>query len=411
MSINPVNPSVLGANGLAGGVVSAIDDSIEANILVLGSDKNSLVLISCDLLYIGNPLRKMVERSLEDIVRPENIFMGATHTHRAPMTDFSKPSLGLADKENVEHIAQTISSAVRRIYSFEKRRVSAEVGYGEHQAGINRRKKRLISARRSSLNFNTVGMGPNARGPIDNTVRRVRFRDSEDRTIAEMWSTALHPTAYPARDRISADFPGQVRRGIREINGHQIPVIFFQGFSGDIRPKTRVTPFGLKRLLVGAEFAGFSREEYFAWARSLADAVLSVEFMTLGGNGQQSTRIPVTRELFVDGDVGPGEGFVHCIRLGELGLVGVPSEVVVEYSSTLRNEESHNQKNRHLWGIGCIDHVWGYSPTKEMLAEGGYEAGGFCVPFGVRNVSPNVESDLRWVLEKAKLILFPEVDI
>ena len=34
--------------------------------------------------------------------------------------------------------------------------------------------------------------------------------------------------------------------------------------------------------------------------------------------------------------------------------------------------------------MGYIDNVYGYLPTKAMLAEGGYEVRGFMKPFGIK---------------------------
>lgn len=399
---------MLGANGLQAIKVEAVDDPLEANIVIFGSEPNPLILISCDLLYIGETLRQMVEFDLRDLVRSDNIFMAASHTHRATMTDSSKPALGQAEKPQIDFIARRICRAVRRIYSDRELMVSAEVGYGSQKAGINRRRKRLFVIGRFGLKMNMVGMGPNPGGPVDGTVRRIRFQDSAGETIAEVWSTALHPTGYPERDKVSADFPGKVRRAVREEHGAEIAVIFLQGFSGNIRPRTPVTRPGLRRFLVGPKFAGFTHTEYALWVGKLVESVLSVGFVPLEGRGFAAVRIPVPRELFVYGEAGPVSGWIHGIRLGDLGIIGVPSEVVVEYSSSLAGNKGRDHGLKHLWGISCIDHVWGYAPTHSMLAEGGYEVDGFCKPFGVEYVSPNVELDLRSVLKETVMLLVAE---
>ena len=398
VEITPLGPTVLGANGLPGEKIARVGDPLEANILVLGPNPNPFVVISCDLLYIGNALRGMIELALGDLVVPERLFMGASHTHRATMTDSTKPELGRAEPEKIDSIAGAISKAVRDIHRQEERPVSAEVGYGQHNAGINRRRKRMLSADRTGLGVNAVHMAPNRRGPVDTLIRRLRFLNSDGTTGAEIWSTALHPTGYPSRDRVSADFPGRVREAIRNDEGAGVPVAFLQGFSGDIRPNTPHTPLGLRRLWTGKKFVAFTPEQYDAWVDGLIQSVRSVKFTPLQGVGISSVRTPVSREVFVHGKVGPPSGWVHGARLGDLALVGVPSEVVVEYSSSLKIHETEDERLKHLWGIGCIDHVWGYSPTRSMLAEGGYESVGFCAAFAVDRVNPNVESELRHAL-------------
>jgi len=219
----------------------------------------------------------------------------------------------------------------------------------------------------------------------------MRFLVDDDEVVAELWSTALHPTAFPFRDRMSADFPGYVRRAIRARDGADLPVLFLQGFSGDIRPQTPTNRLGLRRLLQGRRFAGFSPDKYDEWVGQLVTDVLDADWKALSGEGVASVRLPVDRDSFVIGGAPPAEGWLHAIRLGDLAILGIPSEVVTEYSSSLVPIPPITD----IWGVGCIDHVWGYAPTEAMLAEGGYEACGFCSPFGVESVNPRVEAELR----------------
>ena len=396
--ITPQSPIVLGANGLPREKIGRVDDPLEANILIFGPSPNPLVVISCDLLYIGNTLRDMIEFALGDLVRPERLFMGASHTHRATMTDSTKPALGRTEQGEIQAIAVAISRAVRAVHHQEERLVTAEVGYGHHDAGINRRRRRMLSLDRTGLAVNAVHMAPNRRGPVDRLIRRLRLLNSDGTEAAEVWSTALHPTGNPSRDGVSADFPGRVREAIRKDSGPGVTVAFLQGFSGDIRPNSPSTPWGIRRLLRGRKFVGFTPAQYSAWADELVQSVRSVEFAPLQGAGISSVRTPVNREVFVHSEVGPRSGWVHGIRLGGLALVGVPSEVVVEYSSSLETQKRENGGLKHVWGIGCVDHVWGYSPARSMLSEGGYESVGFCAAFAVERVNPNVESELRQAL-------------
>ena len=50
-----------------------------------------------------------------------------------------------------------------------------------------------------------------------------------------LWNFACHPVMYHSPMNVSAHFPGDVRKELREILS-DIPVVFLQGFSGDIRP-------------------------------------------------------------------------------------------------------------------------------------------------------------------------------
>lgn len=389
-------PAILGCNGLPEQPVSNVADDIESNVLVLGDISEPIVVVACDLLYVGEALRSSVVEKLGKEIPSERLFMAASHTHRAPMTDPTKPGLGAPSLQIIEETADRIAAAIRTALGQPPVMCRVEVGYGRQSAGINRRLKRLASISRSGIKFWPTLLAPNASGPVDDGVRRLRFVDASSGVpIAEVWSTALHPTGYPKRDVISADFPGYVRQAIREFNGEHIPVLFFQGFSGDIRPFTPSTPWGLKRLLVGPRFAGFTEDEYKSWVEALARDVLNVDWAQLKGSGIGSIRIHIKQSSLVRGGMPPHEGRLHGLRIGNLAIVGVPSEVVVEFSTSL----TPVPPIEHVWGVGCIDHVWGYSPTSRMLREGGYEVDGFCAAFGVESVNPQVEPELRSRIE------------
>lgn len=394
--ITPEAAAILGANGLIEKQVTETADDLEANVFVLGPIADPVIIVTCDLLYVGQALRTAVLQLLEEEVHDQRFLFAASHTHRAPMLDPTKPGLGEADALVLTETARQIASGIRDALAREPTQCRTEIAYGSHSAGVNRRRRRLISVDRRGIRWGTMRMAPNPLGPVDTGLRRLRFVEtSTDSVVAEMWSVALHPTGYPRRDVISADFPGHVRNAIRADCGSSIPVAFFQGFSGDIRPATPPTPWGLRRLLRGPGFAGFSEDQYRVWVEALARDVLDVDWQSLGGSAVHSIREPIQRAAFVEGGQPPTEGALHGIRLGNLAILGVPSEVVVEYSSSLTSVPPLE----HVWGVGCIDHVWGYSPTSEMLGEGGYEVHGFCEAFGVEGVNPQVESELRGRIE------------
>ena len=71
---------------------------------------------------------------------------------------------------------------------------------------------------------------------------------------------------------------------------------------------------------------------------------------------------------------------LHAVNLGaNIKIVGLAAEPVYEYAAIL--EELY--KGACIIPVGCIDHVFGYLPTAEMLPEGGYEADGFLRWFGL----------------------------
>src|SRR5699024_4710221 len=114
--ISPEHQVILGAsedNHLPwGGTYS----HIEANVLALwdSHDGYPLFFITLDLLYPGRIIREAIEEALAP-VPPERIVVAASHTHRAPMTDDTKPALGVPDEDYMRWLVQEISGLAQMV--------------------------------------------------------------------------------------------------------------------------------------------------------------------------------------------------------------------------------------------------------------------------------------------------------
>jgi hypothetical protein len=243
-----------------------------------------------------------------------------------------------------------------------------------------------------------VRLAPNPAGSRDETITLLLARDSDGVPLFVLWNYACHPVAFPEPRMVAAHFPHVVRDRLRE-EWHlpALPVLFLQGFSGDTRPSASGLPQSSKQrvrdLLVGARFHDMSWRSYRSWTRSLADLVVEAT---------SQASLVETRSLVTSRTVRAASDFViaehtlepvsfHGLRVGaDLALVGVSAEVVSDYARILREE---HPGVRLMLG-GCLDHPFGYVPTGVMLAEGGYEASGYCSFFGVRTVRKDVQESL-----------------
>lgn len=52
--------AVLGANGLLNREVVFVADDLEVDVVVLGDSSDQLLIVTCDLLYVGDALRQAV---------------------------------------------------------------------------------------------------------------------------------------------------------------------------------------------------------------------------------------------------------------------------------------------------------------------------------------------------------------
>lgn len=390
LDITPSVPVTLAASGTPLRQATAVAEPLEATIVALHQDggREPVVLVGVDLLYAGRQLRAAVERALPQ-VPAANIVLAASHTHRGPMTDDTKVGLGKLDDDYVEGLVQHLHTQLSDISERPWRQVELAARETVCALGVNRRRFRRVVLQRHPR-FNEMTQTPNPGGPTDDTLSVLVGRDASGAPSFVVWSYACHPVAHPRRDAVSAHFPHVVRSTLRELYGNPgLPVLFLQGFSGDVRPSASAPGRlkGLRARLEGPRFLDMSSTGYDEWTRALgAVAVGAVEAArpVHGGVTTRRTEHPTSR--FVSGATEPTVSF-QSVRLGGLCIVGASAEVVSEYAAPVRAMAG----SEVTMTVGCLDHPFGYAPTAAMLDEGGYEAGGFCRAFGLRAVAPNVE--------------------
>lgn len=406
VDITPSERVPLGCGSYDGkkwGVLSAP----EVNMLALWvGEAPPLVFVSVDALYAGSVVRRTVEESLQG-VPPENIIVAASHTHSAPMLDASKPALGQPDVAHMDHVVKQLEKGLKRLMAPERRRV-ATLAAGDALAdhSVNRRQTKRVTWR-WPLRFNEFRWRPDFWGRRDETITVLKVVDLEDRNLAMVWNYACHPVRFPLKGVVSTHYPGVVRERLRAENGEDMAVLFFQGFSGDIRPiamaEPRIPPTVrhlYRRIRFGTEWLtpSWSLARYSSWAESLADVVVRAAqgVVPIDASSYSSVRWSVGRKEFY---AAPGSDVTfQVVKLGrELGLVAVAAEPVVQYSGLARRLVG----TRYSMPVGCADDTAGYFPTQKILRQGGYEAEGFVEPFGLGAVNPdlprNVSRRLRQI--------------
>ncbi len=396
IDITPGAPVPLAGSEIRTGVYRGIADGLEANALVLRQAEQTVVLVTFDLVFVGQELRDGILRRLGAAVTDDSLFLAASHTHFAPATDGRRPRLGRLAPAYVEEVADRVAGLIARLLETPGTPVSIGYHRGRADHAINRRLRVLWHLSRRGPRVGAVVAAPNPHGPRDETIHLLRVSDPAGRTVAVVWSYACHPVAFPRTLEVSADYPGRVRRQLRGRVGENLPVLFWQGFAGDIRPREidRSTSFRsrARRLLLGPRFGRFTQAEWEDWAESLAERVVGVTLQPAAR--ELSGRIHarrVTRPLdeFVLGAPIDRQVTFHGVTLGDdVAVVGISAEAVAEYGALL---------NTRFEGwltipVGYIDDVYGYLPTGRMLEEGGYEVSWFLQPFALRGpVHPEIE--------------------
>ncbi len=377
VDITPRRPTMLGGFNKRTAPFTSVASRLEANALIIKGASSKIVIVSTDLLYPGETLRAQLERDLGLGDRSAELFLCASHTHSAPMTAPSIPHLGIADDEYVRFVATRITTLVKSIEDKGEPCVcSYHIGSADHS--MNRR---LVRPRLTRSGFaRSSGFGPNPGGDRDESVRIVEFSKASGERSAVIWNYACHPTDFPESLQVSAEYPGIVRARLRSQLG-DVPVLFLQGFSGDVRPPFSGRSSGIaglaRRVLVGPQFRQPLRREWEQWSNSLAESVAS--FATSPGRTLQIDslilkRIEVPENEFAAGGTGDKSLVWHLVDCGAFRIVGINAEPVVKYRRLLEESISGEAP---LLTVGCLDQPVCYLPSDNMIPEQGYEVEGF----------------------------------
>ncbi len=376
VDITPRRPTTLGGYKKRTEMFTGIASRLEANVLLIKGAASSVTIVSTDLLYPGETLRARLLDSLGLSQKSEELFFCASHTHFAPMTAPSMPLLGVADIDYVNYVASQITTLVKSI-EHEGEPWICEYHEGTADHSMNRRLVRLRLTR-SGLARGS-GLAPNPAGDRDERVRILKFSKPGGEPGAVIWNYACHPTDFPGFLQVSADYPGIVRARLRSEFG-DIPILFLQGFSGDVRPPFWGRSGGVvgmaRRVLVGPQFRQPEKSEWEQWSNSLAQSVAaSVHSEPRSAEVSSITlkRVPVPENEFAAGGRGNQSLCWHLVDCGGFRIVGINAEPVVRYRRLL---ETYFRAQPMLTA-GCLDQPVGYLPIDSMISERGYEVEGF----------------------------------
>ena len=341
---------------------------LEANVLGFGDGQSAIYLVTVDALY-GGGIRASFARLAG--VPEHQVVVAGSHTHFAPGVDAGLPRLGQSPEGFVDEIAEGLWRGLNATSTVQAAKASYDVDAGPGMF-VNRRYPTLgIGVRVPKLG--RVVRTPNLAGSVDESVRTATLT-SEDKLVAVIWGVGCHPVCSPDPQAISACFPGRVRDAIRHhVGDPDLPVLFLQGFSGDVRPASisRRPPrraAGLAQYILGGArvFVPQTTAKYEAWTAAVsAGALRALRKAEDGPVRPISASVHRSRVQF-EGWARPIEGSLLKLTSG-LSLMGVNAEVMSCRTSDLA------MLGGQVFPVGCVDEVIGYWPTDKMLAEGGYE--------------------------------------
>jgi len=364
-----------------------------------------LVIVTVDLLGIPRDLRDWLQEQVYQRYKlpPEQLLLNASHTHCGPELNQLMAFVWGLPPEQIELSRQYLEELRQKLLQLVGKAIEnlapARLGYTHARAGfaMNRRW-------RTDGGFH---ISPNPDGPVDHVVPVLRIDSPDGKLYAVTFGYACHNTTLSFY-KFCGDYAGFAQQYLQEAHPGAT-ALFIAGCGGDQNPYPRG--------------GGRSIEYCMEHGRTLANAVeaalvpravpvrgpirplletVTLEFAELpsreqldqqakSDNKYERRRAEVLlKELAETGQIRRTYPYlVHVIQFGnDLTMVALAGEVVVDYSRRLKAELA----SPPVWVAGYSNDVFGYVPSVRVLQEGGYEAVGATLYYGLPGpFAPSVE--------------------
>jgi len=335
-----------------------VRDDLHARAIVLESDGSRLALVSLDLVSVTDeitaPAKAFIEKEVG--ITPANVLICATHTHTGP--EVRSNAVVSCSEEWVANLPRLIADAVKTaadsMFPATLRPGRTKV----HECSFNR----LFRLKDGSEQFGRGGQAINVAGPIDPELQTLGVVDAEGNLRALAINFALHVDVIGggSADFISADWPGELSKNIAAVYGDNVVTLLLQGTCGDINhsphnptnlprggPKKAVQ---LGRALAGAAMYATERAEPMGNSHLAGKIdVLSIPYYTRDATIIAEIEALKAKEpgafekyLIKRTESWPYDGKnadvpVQAMRIGDVGLVGLPAEIFVRIGLEIKH--------------------------------------------------------------------------
>lgn len=353
-----------------------------------------MVVVTTDLIGFSRSVAEEVAQGVKKNsgLARERLLLTSSHTHTGPVIRESLITMYDLNPEQAEIIQEYSNELVEQLIELVGHALgdlsAAQISYGTGHADFARN-RRVVSP-------TGVKFGVDGQGPVDHSVPVLRIDDRRGNLRAVLMGYACHNTTLTGEFyQISGDYAGFAQYALEERYPGAM-ALFVTGCGADANPNPRST-------LELAERHG----------KALAEAVSQVlskplqpvqgglktrlEFIKLPlvvpSREEFETRTrdkdiyrqrharAMLQRLEKDGKIPASYSYpIQVSQLGkDLTLVALAGEVVVDYAIRLRKE----LQGKTLWPIGYANDVFAYIPSVRILREGGYEALGSGIYYGI----------------------------
>jgi neutral ceramidase len=348
-----------------------------------------LVVVTLDLISVPRTLRDRLAAAAREKYRlpPEGLLVNCSHTHCGPeLRTAAVPRPGETPERMAqatayarkleEQLVELVGAALKDLAPAKLTFVRARCGFA-----MNRRLP--------------VGGGwansPNPDGPVDHDVPVLRV-EAGGKTRAVLFGYACHNTTL-AYYKWCGDYAGFAQEFVERSNPGAV-ALFLAGCGGDQNPYPRGTPDLARQhgaaLATAVAAALQTRPRPVRGPLRLALDLAVIDYAAPLPTKDELVRRKETAKDALDRshaarllkhleDTGSLPASyrapVQAVRFGDdLLLLALPGETVVDYSLRLKKELGG--AGPAVWAAGYSNDVFTYLPSKRVLKEGGYEAGG-----------------------------------
>jgi hypothetical protein len=398
--------------GARSGPSAGVHDDLRACALYLTDTARELLIITCDLIGLHHEEVAQVRAGISERagIAPESVMICCSHTHSGPATR----CLNYLGKQDEGYLSELQRRLVGLAAWAKSEAVPAGLGSTRAplRVGVNRREWR----------DGAIVLGINETGPTAPHVDLLCVDDAEGRPLCRLFCHAAHAVTLGGDNLLlSGDWPGFAQREVERCYGPGCVAMFVQGCCGDINshvgagfeaaqaegkrlatavltadpeaPRRDAVPLaaatiGLELPLTDVPSVPEARK-LVADARRHAQS--SAEQDNYGLRTLNEGMVHWARQLLAlaeDGATGRTVPFeVQALRIGDLGIVGLPGEVFVDYALKIDADGHLPCTAVAAYTNGNI----GYVPTAKAFAEGGYEVHSAIRFYGTTMQTPHSE--------------------
>ncbi len=372
-----------------------VHDELHAKAIVLENGETALAIVVLDLIVIlKEDLAVMKARASELTGIPaENIFVSATHTHTgpAPCGLLGAPR----DEEYMAWLPEHAADAVKLAYN---RLQPARFGHASGSCPEETHNRRW-HMKDGSVRTNPGRQNPELlrpAGPTDPEVAVAVFVDDEYNPIAALANYSLHYVGGGSGTAISADYFAAFGKALQRMAGSQFVAIMANGCCGDINNidfTSAATPDPYPYYSVERVADVVAARAHGAWRQIRdfeADVELGAATEMIDFRRRESTdeELQEARQMLADAETHEPGDVVYAneilevdeeplvtptpimgLRIGELGIVGMPGEIFVEYGLAVKDASPFAR----TMTVERANDYLGYCATDVALEEGGYE--------------------------------------